>query len=745
MKPNFKFPFVLIMAILAGFGALFSASVWARAAGSWYVTSSGDDTQDCSTAATPCATINAAIGKALAGDTIYIATGIYTSSNGSEVVLLDKSVDLSGGWNTEFDGQVGKSTIDAEGKHRGLTNSSSTARIDHLIIQNGGNTFEGAGLINHGSIILEDSQISNNVTARLGGGISNYSLLTINDSLITENLAGSPGRFRADGYGAGILNYTGATLSINNSVLSNNRILSWHQGTGSAVDNRGTLIINNSTISGNRGASSLYGFFANTSLNSVTVTQNDGGILQAYDNALTLQNSILAGNNTLDCYADIQTIINDLGYNIIQKNERCLVGNTDMSSDPRLLALQDNGGGTPTHGLAPGSPAINAGNPAGCLDGAGKPLLSDQRGATRIANCDIGAFEAGLTLNKQVTGALYRGGVATYKLKLQNIANNIDLTNVTFTDTLPGSLTVISRTVTTDNGSTSIDKNTIYWNGTVFSTTGATIQFNAAISQTIPLGSWITNTAESRWAGLPAFSQVSFDTSPRIYLPLCLKYLCDPNSFDNFSDPASGWPVGVDKTYLVEYLNGEYHILPKLGYTLFMFRSPWCGGDNYSVEVDARWESGPATYGLIFGALPDFSRFYIFEISTNGQRIGLYRHEESGWVTLLPSQWISNINPGTAPNHLFASHRGKIIRVEVNGSGFEYEDTNGIFGKTGAGVFATQAYFSPPITDARFDNFKTTWLPPSTSSQLFKTPALQTNYAITTTNPIIWPDTLPDW
>jgi len=39
------------------------------------------------------------------------------------------------------------------------------------------------------------------------------------------------------------------------------------------------------------------------------------------------------------------------------------------------------------------SPAIDAGNPAGCTDHQGNLLATDQRGAPRAGRCDIGAYE----------------------------------------------------------------------------------------------------------------------------------------------------------------------------------------------------------------------------------------------------------------------------------------------------------------------------------------------------------------
>src|SRR4029079_10316214 len=61
-----------------------------------------------------------------------------------------------------------------------------------------------------------------------------------------------------------------------------------------------------------------------------------------------------------------------------------------------LWPLADNGGPTLTHALLPGSPAINAGDPAAAAGVDGVPM-TDQRGApfTRVygGRIDIGAFE----------------------------------------------------------------------------------------------------------------------------------------------------------------------------------------------------------------------------------------------------------------------------------------------------------------------------------------------------------------
>lgn len=68
--------------------------------------------------------------------------------------------------------------------------------------------------------------------------------------------------------------------------------------------------------------------------------------------------------------------------------------------DPMLGPLGNHGGPTLVRPLLAGSPAIDAGNPAGCSDDLGAPLLFDQRGFFRSIDgglgekrCDIGAYE----------------------------------------------------------------------------------------------------------------------------------------------------------------------------------------------------------------------------------------------------------------------------------------------------------------------------------------------------------------
>src|SRR5262249_6761488 len=116
-----------------------------------------------------------------------------------------------------------------------------------------------------------------------------------------------------------------------------------------------------------------------------------GGVATA-----TLQNSIVANNSGRNCFGAITSN----GYNLSSDASCPFTNSGDLNNtDPLLGPLQNNGGPTQTMALPSGSPAIDAGNPAGCTDEAGNLLKTDQRGKPRpdhedTRGCDIGAYES---------------------------------------------------------------------------------------------------------------------------------------------------------------------------------------------------------------------------------------------------------------------------------------------------------------------------------------------------------------
>lgn len=202
-------------------------------------------------------------------------------------------------------------------------------------------------------LTLTDVAISGNRAAH-GGGIDNESGSTLTIEGVTLN--GNS----ADLAGGGLQNIaTPAGATLTNATVSGNLA-----GTGAGIHNEGELTLTSVTMSGN--------------------TLDDIG-------ERTIRDTIVAGSpaNT-NCTGSGTTLSEN--HNLDSGNTCDFGDATDLTAtDPSLGPLQDNGGPTQTHALLPGSPAIDAGDPA-C-----PPPAMDQRGTSRPqpagGRCDIGAYE----------------------------------------------------------------------------------------------------------------------------------------------------------------------------------------------------------------------------------------------------------------------------------------------------------------------------------------------------------------
>lgn len=407
------------------------------AAGLWYVANSGNDGADCLSPGTACATINGALNKTdfVSGDAIRIATGTYHGI-GIEGVQIEKNVSLFGGWDLSFTTQNGTSTIDGEGARRGITVLGNvTVVIERFTIQNGFDIIDvfsgaggGGGIRNEsGNLTVSNSTVTHNVSsypegAAIGGGILNgpegvltvinssitsntgdfggggiasSGTATITDSTIDGNTAGKDG-YSGGGGGGGIQHFPPNSLMINNSTISNNKLLGYFSGSG--IEAFGTVTLNNSTVSGNSGGAfgeGIYGFVATVNLNNSTITNNQHYGIFNQASTFTLKHSLIANNGSSDCYNDpiYSGAINSFGNNLIENNVNCTLSNNDLIyMDPILGPLQNNGGLTFTHALLEGSPAIDI-DSSDC-----PPPATDQRGVSRPQGiaCDIGSYEVGV-------------------------------------------------------------------------------------------------------------------------------------------------------------------------------------------------------------------------------------------------------------------------------------------------------------------------------------------------------------
>jgi CSLREA domain-containing protein len=318
-----------------------------------------------------------------AADTISLPGGTYTltragaAEDAASTGDLDITRDL---------------TINGSGSSSPIIDAGGLDRVIHARDPN----FSGITVAING-VVLQHGLVADS-----GGGVFVASAVTLrlHNSVVRANQStGNDG-------GGGIYVQGSAELVLSNSSVVNN-VATSHNGGG--IKNNNLLTVINSTISGNTTVGQGGGIYNNSgtaSLLSATIANNEGsagGVANALGATLTIKNTLIATNHTSDprIPAECGGTITSQGYNLIQAvGQFCTIegaatGNV-INQNAQIGDLNNNGGPAPTHALLRTSPAINAGDPAGCHDGAGALLGIDQRGSSRPggARCDIGAFEA---------------------------------------------------------------------------------------------------------------------------------------------------------------------------------------------------------------------------------------------------------------------------------------------------------------------------------------------------------------
>ncbi|OQY26739.1 MAG: hypothetical protein B6244_12680 [Candidatus Cloacimonetes bacterium 4572_55] len=214
------------------------------------------------------------------------------------------------------------------------------------------------------------SLIEGNSATNDGGAILNAAsmILTIQDCNIYDNAGTNGGAI-----------YNQGTLVISRSAIHNNSA----SGNGGGLYSSGNLDMKNSTVSKSLGGSGVYLVGSGTNkISHCTIAKNvNGGLYSTV--ATTVKNTIISHNTILPDVDGTITFASD-GYNLIGGNAGSSADfnqtGDQVDVDSKLGGLQDNGGSTPTHGLLPGSPAIDSGVDT---DIDSSPVNTDQRGEPR--------------------------------------------------------------------------------------------------------------------------------------------------------------------------------------------------------------------------------------------------------------------------------------------------------------------------------------------------------------------------
>lgn len=419
----------------------------------------------------PCATVQYAVDYALGGDEVRVAQGIYTdvhtTGGYTQVVYLEKSVTLRGGYGITDWGSsdpVDRPTVlDAGGQGRVVYVAGSVApTIEGFYLWQGDVNGDGAGLY-----------------------IATGAVPTVRLNLIHSNTASGVGSRGGGVYYEG----GGAPLLERNTVYNN----AAEDGGGFYIAGGSPAVWNN-VIYHNAAADLGGGFYGS---GSPTVwnntffsnTANTGGGIYIASDSPAISNTIVANNANYGIYRSAGAPMlahNDVWGNTGGDYSGVTTGTNSISADPHFAA--DAAYNLRLTGV---SPCIDAGDP-------GTTLGIDRDGNSRslLSGYDIGAYEYGLMSTKMVTPVTaFPDGTVTYTIILTN-TGSVTAEGIPVTDTLHPYLDYAGLlTYTTGSGEYVTGTHTISWTGDLTGNSTAYITFTAHLADWLAAGTSITNVA----------------------------------------------------------------------------------------------------------------------------------------------------------------------------------------------------------------------------------------------------------